>query len=187
MTTDIDEVGVMMRESVENIRDQFDDPQDDFIPVLSLLPQDGQNVMLALDGRWLENDDTKNRLVKTIMIPAIEGVGAKTVATVFSAWQASVPEDTDIEDMPRPSEAENKEEVVLLTVMDSFTVKTWMNIIERSEDSPPTLKGWEELPMNAFSGRFIDSLQQALRDSSGKTDPDFMKILEKQGIELSGE
>lgn len=184
MTTNIDELADIMRESIENIQDNFSDPEDDFIPVLSLLPQDGQNIMLALDGRWLENNQTKDRLIKTVMLPAIEGVGAKTVATVFSAWQASVPEGTDIEDMPRPSEAENKQEVVLLTVMDSFNIKTWMNNIYRDGENPPTLEGWKELPVNAFSGRFVDDLQTALRDSSGKTDPDFLKILEDQGIEL---
>lgn len=187
MTINIDDLAEIMRDSIENIQTQFDDPEDDFIPVLSLAPQDGQNIMLALDGRWLESDETKDRLVKTVMLPAIEGVGAKIVATVFSAWQASVSADTPIEDVPRPSEAENREEVVLLTVMDSFSVKTWMNTIERDDENPPTLKGWQEMPANAFSGRFIDSLQQALRDSSGKTDPDFIKILEDQGIELGKE
>ena len=186
MTQTIDDLADVMRESIENIQTKFDDPKDDFIPVLSLMPQDGQNIMLALDGRWLENDETKNRLVKTVMLPAIEGVGAKTVATVFSAWSAGVPEGTDIEDMPRPSEAENKQEVVVLTVMDSFNVKTWMNVIQRTDEEPPTLKGWEELPVNTFTGRFVETLQEALRDSSGKTDPDFMKILEEQGIELDG-
>lgn len=187
METTIDELADIMRESIENIQQQFDNPDDDFVPVLSLVPQDGQNIMLALDGRWLENDETKNRLVKTVMLPAIEGVGAKTVATVFSAWQARVPEGTKIEDMPRPRDAENREEVVILTVMDSFNVKTWMNVIDRDENKPPTLKGWKEMPTNAFTGRFVDSLQEALRDSSGKTDPDFIKILEKQGIEIGGE
>lgn len=187
MTTSIDELADIMRESIEAIQNNFDDPEDDFIPVLSLLPQDGQNVMLALDGRWLENDSTKDRLVKTVMVPAIAGVGAKTVATVFSAWSASIPEGMELEDMPRPSEAENRQETVVLTVMDSFNVKTWMNNIYRDGENPPTLGDWKELPTGAFTGRFVESLQTALRESSGKTDPDFMKILEEQGIELNDE
>jgi hypothetical protein len=180
----IDDLAEMMRDSVENVQAQFDDPEDDWVPVMSLVPQEGQNVMLALDGRWLKNDSTKRRLVKNVMTPAVSGVGAKLVATVFSAYHVEVPKGMPVEEMIRPSEAEERDEVVMLTVMDSFNVKTWMAIVRRTADSPPELGNWEEIPANSTSGLFIEEIQEALRDSSGRTDEKFMEILEDQGHEI---
>lgn len=180
----IEDLSEIMRESVENIAKEFDRPDDDFMPVMSLVPEEGENVMLALDNQWFENEDTKDRLVDSVMVPAITGIGAKTVATVFSVWYAKTEPDQDWEDMPRPSEHPNRQEAVLVTVMDSFNIRTWIINIVRPDGEIPTLAEWEELGVNAFSGRFIEDVQAALRDSSGRTDPDFMKFLAANGIEL---
>lgn len=182
----IDDLAQMMRESVEGVQSEFDDPEDDWIPVMGLVPQDGQNVMLALDGRWLRSDETKKRLVKNVMKPAITGVGAKLVATVFSAYHVEVPKGMPVEEMIRPSEAaeEDRDEVVMLTVMDSFNVQTWMAVVRRTADSPPVLEEWQEIPVNSTSGLFIEDIQETLRDSSGKTDEKFMELLSEQGHEI---
>lgn len=182
--SDLDDLARIMRESVERIQHEFDEPDDDWIPVMGLVPQEGENVMLALDSRWLTDENTKNELVKKVMIPAINGVGAKTVATVFSVWSAKTDADTDLENF-RASGAPNKEEAVLVTAMDSFKTRSWMIPITRFADSPPALGEWKELPKNAFSGRFVDGIQEALRDSSGQTNPEFMEHLSEQAIELS--
>lgn len=181
----IDFLGRIMKKAVENIGNEFEYSDDDWMPVMGLVPQEGENVMLALDGRWLENDETKHRLVTEVMIPAINGIGAKTLATVFSAWVAQAPKGSKIEDLPRPSESPDRKEVVVITAMDSFNVKTWMIEILRSEDSPPELAEWTEYDENdGVKGSFVEEIQAALRDSSGQTDPDFMKILDEQGIEI---
>lgn len=182
--TNIDDLATVMMEAVEGIQTQFDDPDDDWVPVMGLVPQEGENVMLALDGRWLENDDTKHRLVTDVMIPAINGIGAKTLATVFSAWVAKVPKDANLEDLPRPSDNPDRKEVVVVTAMDSFNVKTWMVEIIRTEDSPPTLAEWELIPHGSQTGRFIEEIQGALRDCNGQTDESFMRLLDKYGVEI---
>lgn len=180
----IENLSSILRESVERIAYEFDEPDDDWIPVMGLVPEDGDNVMLALDYQWFKDDATKDKLVNTVMVPAITGVGAKTVGTVFSVWAAVPDPDVPIEEMVRPSEAENRTEAVLVTVMDSFNIRTWMIPINRFEEKPPTLGEWQEFPGNAYSGRFVEDVQAALRDSSGKTNPAFMKLLSEQGIEL---
>jgi hypothetical protein len=181
----IEDIGNLLRESVEVIGTQFTEPDDDWIPVMGLVPQDGTNVMLAFQGEWLSSEKNKDALVENVMVPAITGVGAKTLGTVFSAWMAEAPADTPIEDLPKPSESPNKKEIVIVTAMDSFSVKTWTVEILRSKDSPPKLSSWEEIKgTTAFSGRFVDEIQEALRDSSGQTDPEFMELLAKEGIEI---
>lgn len=189
MEATINDLADLMRESVENIQKQFDEPDDDFIPVMSLMPQEGENVMLALDTRWLANDETKKKLVKTIMVPAVSGVGAKLVATVFSAWHTVVPEGVPVEEIIKPSEMDEseREEAVLLTVMDSFNVETWMAPITRYDDKVPELGGWQKMATNSISGIFVEGIQEALRDSSGKTSPEFMELLSEQGIEFDSD
>lgn len=182
--SELEELARIMRESVERIQQEFDEPDDDWIPVMGLVPQEGENVMLALDSRWLTDENTKDDLVKKVMIPAINGVGAKTVATVFSVWSAKVDPDVDLENFSA-SNSPDRQEAVLVSAMNSFTRKSWMIPITRFADSPPALGDWYELPDNSFSGRFVDGIQEALRDSSGQTDPDFMEYLSEQTTELS--
>lgn len=187
--SNIEDLSEILREAVERIAENFDEPDDDFVPVMSLVPESGENVMLALDYKWMQDDKTKDSLVKTVMIPAITGVGAKTVGTVFSVWTARPEKGQSYEDMPRPSEHPDREEAVIITVMDSFNVRTWMIPLNRHEGAVPTIGEWSELPANGFSGRFVEDVQSALRDSSGQTNPEFMKLLSEQAIEFddSGE
>ena len=181
----IEELSELLRDAVGRIADAFDEPDDDIVPVMSLVPESGENVMLALDYKWMESEETKDSLVANVMLPAITGVGAKTVGTVFSVWTAQPEEGQDWEDMPRPSEHPDRQEAVLVTVMDSFNVRTWMVPLVRHDESVPTLGEWKELPMNAFSGRFVEDVQGALRDSSGQTNPEFMKLLSEQAVEFN--
>lgn len=181
----IDDLSDLLREAVAKIAEGFDEPDDDFVPVMSLVPESGENVMLAFDGQWMQDDSTKDRLVETVMVPAITGVGAKTIGTVFSVWLARPKKGESYEDMPRPSEHPDREEAVIVTVMDSFNVKTWMVPLNRPEGQMPSIGDWEELPVNAFSGRFIEDVQSALRDSSGQTNPEFMKLLSEQAVEFN--
>lgn len=183
----IDELASVMRDTVEGVQRQFDEPDDDWIPMMGLVPQDGENVMLAIDADWLANDQSKDELVDKVMLPAIDGVGAKTIATMFSAWMSVLPEDTKIEEMVRPSEDPDRVEAIVLTVMDSFKIKTWVVEIDRADGCPPALKEWNEMPVNGFSGRFVDDVQEALRDSSGETNPEFMKHLSTQTEEIIGD
>jgi hypothetical protein len=180
----IKELTQIMREGAEAVQKHFDSPDDDWVPMITLVPQEGQNVMLALDGDWFANEEAKDRLVKKIMLPAVNGVGAKMVATLFSAWSLVLPEDVDLDNLPVPSESDERIEVVIMTVMDSFTVECLYALVERSEDSPPTLGEWKSFEQNTFTGRFVGDIQEALRDSSGQTDKDFMKLLSDQTIQI---
>ena len=183
----IDDLAGVMRETIEGVQRQFDEPDDDWLPMMGLVPQDGENVMLAIDADWLANDKSKDELVEKVMLPAIDGVGAKTIATIFSAWMSVLPEDTKIEEIIRPSEDPDRVEAIVLTVMDSFKIKSWVAEIDRADGFPPALKEWNEMPVNAFSGRFVDDVQEALRDSSGETNPEFMKHLSTQTQEIIGD
>jgi hypothetical protein len=183
--TTIEGLTEIMREGAEAVQKHFDSPDDDWVPMMTLVPQEGKNVMLALDGDWFASEEAKDRLVEKIMIPAVNGVGAKMVATLFSAWSLILPEDVDLENLPVPSESDDRQEVVIMTVMDSFKVKCLYALVERTEDAPPILGEWKSFEQNSFAGRFVGDIQEALRDSSGQTDKEFMELLSEQTIQIS--
>ena len=172
-----------MKEAVESVGRHFNSPDDDWVPIVSLVPQEGDNVMLALDGQWFKDSETKDLLVEKIMVPAVNGVGAKMLATIFSAWTLEV-EDIDPDNLPKPSESDDRKEMVVMTVMDSFSISCYTATIIRHQSAPPELEDWQELEQGVFTGRFVETIQEALRDSSGQTDPEFMEVLHEQTIQI---
>lgn len=77
MEETIEELAEVMQERIANALDSYP------YPVMSLMPQEGENIMLQLDPRWLQDPESKQRLVEKVMLPAIEGVGAKLVPAPY--------------------------------------------------------------------------------------------------------
>ena len=123
-------------------------------PAMSLMPQEGENIMLQLDPAWTKTEESRRRLVEKVMLPAIEGIGAKIIATI----------------LPSP---DSQIEKITLTIIDSFQVESW---------STPkhNIGAWECDTEEQLKNPDLELLQQTLRDSSGKTNPDFITLLEEQ-------
>lgn len=127
-------------------------------PLMSLLPQEGENTMLQLDPRWLQDPESRARLVKQVMLPAITGIGAKMVGTAIPA-----PESEEME----------------LTIINSFRIDHWTAPIYISAQEAAVIGEWQKTE-SANHSETSQELQKAIRDSSGKTNPAFIQLLEEQ-------
>lgn len=155
MEETIEELVEVMKERIENQDAEYPHPS------MSLLPQEGENIMLQLDPRWLGDPESRERLIEKVMLPAIEGSGAKLLAT-------AIPETHDTE------------EVITLTVMNSFRTESLSAPIYLEAGSPAGIGEWQPTDEKHLDKAARESMQEALRDSSGKTNPDFIKLLEEQ-------
>jgi hypothetical protein len=170
----------LLKEGASQVEQAFDHSEDDWLPIMALMPDEGEGhpVMLSLDPKYFDNETTKDMLVEDVMVPAIAGVGAKSVGTVLSAWSAvATEEQRESGNIPRPSQAENRVEVLIITVIDALSVNTSVAKIQRTVDGPPTLSEWEDTQADSMTGRFIDEIQNALRDSDRKQSAEFMQKL----------
>lgn len=155
MQETIEELMEVMRERIENGGEEYPHPS------MSLMPQEGENIMLQLDPRWLGDQESKERLLEKVMLPAIEGVGAKLLATAIP-------------------ETHGGEEVITLTVMDSFRTQSITAPIHLEVGSPAAIGKWQATEEQHLNQGATEKMQGALRDSSGKTNPEFIDLLEDQ-------
>jgi hypothetical protein len=170
----------ILKDGALQIEEAFEHPEDDWLPVMALMPEqeEGHPVLLQLDPKYFDNETTKDMLVADVMVPAIAGVGAKSVGTVLSAWSSvATEEQRESGNIPRPSQAENRVEVLIITVIDALSVNTSVAEIQRTTDGPPTLSEWDDTQADSMTGRFIDEIQNALRDSDRKQSAEFMQKL----------
>jgi hypothetical protein len=179
-------VGII-RQICDRIAADFDAPDSDFAPIMVVLPGDGSDFrVFGLPGELLGGgEEGKDILADEIMVPIIDAVGAKMLAWTMSAWtlelegmnEAAARRAVALAQAQGLSNHPNRVERVMVTAIDSHNVESWSAQIHRTAIAPPTLGEWEDF-MRKFGdkatveGRFLDPLQAALRDSSGKPDPD---------------
>lgn len=174
--------------TAESIGRDFADPEDDWAPVMMTATPRGESFdayTFGFDGNLLASDQTKDVLVDHMMVPLIQGTGAKLVATVFSTWMLKAMPIEDLVDGeyvgPRPSQSPNRIEAVVVTVIAPKRMISRNAEIIRDGVNPPTLSEWEQWDDGEagaiLTGRFAEPLQNALNNSSGKIDPKWMKII----------
>jgi hypothetical protein len=167
-------------EIVESVCSDFTNPDDDFVPVMQVQSGDGKMWAFGIDPRFMQSDAAKDILAERIMAPAIIETGGVAVATVLSAWYAVIDKD-DLEEgqeIPRPSELPQRKEIVMVTAISADDAVCFHAEILRDGKNPPTLGPWEEMkeaPM--LQGRFFDPLRQALKESTGEPNPEFVLLM----------
>lgn len=174
----------MVKDGVEAVGKSFEQPDDDWMPVLFLLDADNQGTWVGIDGRFMASPESKNRLMRDVIKPMIAASGAKKMATVFSAWGVQLDKD-EVEERGAPSVPPSKHpdrmEMVMVTCFDSEKVVSYQANIQRDDENPPTLAAWEELP-EGMTGRFVDGVQDTLRDSSGRPNERYTEMMNKGEI-----
>ena len=135
--------------------------------------------------------EAKDFLAEGMMVPIITGTGAKLVATVFSSWQIRFEGDEALKHLangdytgPRPSQSPQRIEAVMVTAISPTKIVVRGAEIHRDNVHPPTLERWDQWDEEGngfFSGRFTTPLQAALRDSSGKVNEKWLKLVFGEG------
>ena len=156
----MDEILQTIRQSATDIADQFTDPDDDWMPVAFFEMGDG--TVVPMGGDLMRN---KELFVSVIMPMTIQKLHAQSVALIVSAWV--ITSDTPDPDVP-PSQHPDRIEVVLLTHVTADETEAWRAYIDRDPLGlrPPRLGEWDhwEDEGGVIGGRFVDSIQEALRE-----------------------
>jgi len=175
-------------ESAEDVGRSFTEADDDWVPIMQTATPLGEEFIVytfGFEGAMLANDRNKDLMAEQMMKPLITGTGAKLVALVMSAWTVKF-EGEDAwnaylsGNIPRPSAHPNRVEIVAITVIAPTKIMTRTAEILRDGTNPPTLGPWEHMESGEgiiVEGRFSANLQEALRDSSGKVDKKFMRLV----------
>lgn len=151
--------------------ERFDDPDDDWSPMLFV--SDGEEIRLVLPlavSGLLVDGPSKDVLFGRI-VPLFVGAvkGAEAAGMVLSSWMVKTdPEDLDsVRDVMADAAANalhvrpDRTEVLTVTAADADGVTNWVTEIKRDGLNPPTLGGWSM--SDEIEGRVGDGLRSALR------------------------
>lgn len=141
----------------------FTEPDDDWTPVVFMENAEGTRATMPIE-QFMENDQMKDMLTELIIPQTIQKFGATRVVMVLSVWSSKLPKGVDWRDRPRPSEALDRTEALIVSEYTTEGITRWSSAeIIRHEDSPPTLGEWDESPIDGFEGRFVNPIVDALR------------------------
>lgn len=182
---DIDGIANHIKETVEEIGKNLP-PDADWMPVMEVFDSENNGYVVGLTG--FESGEKSSQA----MCLAIDQLGGKMVGTVFTAWAVNA-KDVMPDDLIRPgmraSSHPDRFEMLIITVMDSNNVKAVAAKIIRDPNQPPVLDEWVPWGQGGctgtgenhgkLTGQFVEPLQDALRDSSGIPNPEFLKALQK--------
>lgn len=155
----------VVKDAATSMPTLFEEPDDDWAPVAMILGykegQEGLGVGVApIPPAWLED---KDELVK-LLRKAIKEYRAVAIGLVLSAWMLRLEKD-EVEhpelDLPRPSESEDREEILTVSILAANEEHFLMAEIKRDNENPPTLGEWET--SDDSSGRFVEPLVDALK------------------------
>jgi hypothetical protein len=174
---DLNEFGMWTRGVVEQIGEGFTDHDEDWFPVMVIMPGDkSKPVVTAFDPAYLETSHTKEILATQVMPAMINGFGGKAISMVQSVWILKLdhlPEEEANEIYERVqreglANEPNRVEQVMVISVNSHDIDVWGAEIDRDGTNPPRLGEWEHMESGDWSGRFVEPIQAALRDSSGR-------------------
>lgn len=130
-------------------------PGTDPAPVLTLDTPRGV-MLVQLDPRSFDSRLSRIELVHGFAIPMIAEHGATQVAWSFAAWLAS-------NSQVRPSQDPNRQEAVVVTVIDRERHEVWQGELHRN-GSQAMIAGWHPWAPNEADGPLlIQPIQEALR------------------------
>jgi len=150
-----------LKEAVEEIGRTFDEPDDDWLPMVFLISNRGKTFDTVPVFEFMQNEGTKDLLARVVIPDLIRKTGADVFGFVASAWvlKNDGPEirpnmsDEEIEAIKQRVMAEisaiggvknhpDRSEIVALEVISLTRYETWTADIIRHDDGPPTLAEW---------------------------------------------
>lgn len=149
---------------------KFLPPEDDWLPVLFLIKD--QNT--ALVGLPPANTESEKILTAVIIRTTIRKTNPDAVCYLSTAWKGSMDANRFMDQesfdeayskgwIPRPSQDPDKEEIVILVMMNrQKETGCIMGFVERRKNLHPLIKRWEELggKNTGIGGRFGDAIEQ---------------------------
>ena len=147
------------KDSVEEVRQQFTDSNDDWAPVVLLERKDGAKAPMFLDfhkSLWPEAIST---LVKELEVIKVAMVNSSWTLQ-FKSHEEREEWEADEDSLP-PSEHPQGIETLLVTVYDAERTEAWAARIIRHEEKPPVLEDWTLA--DQAEGAMVSAISEALR------------------------
>jgi hypothetical protein len=139
-------------------RDALNDleaPQADIPPLLvAKTPKGYLSVQLEMPQEPDQRD-----MVADYMMALIACSRATEAVFICTAWMATA----TLADMRRPSEREDKNEVLVLAHDNGDTTSLWMAGLTRHENRPPDMGLWKHDEESTMGGRFAEALSLGLK------------------------
>jgi hypothetical protein len=145
---------------------KFREPDDDWPMSLMLVhPGDERPALVRLPG-WVSNSDEAKEALGKALGDLARLTKPLMVAMIQSTWVApALPDEPDPEQpRVRPADRPDREERVLVIVLDTEIERSHFAAIRRRRRRPPVLGPWEQWPHeHGIAGRLIEPLREALR------------------------
>jgi hypothetical protein len=135
---------------------------DDFIPFVMVMDERDKEFFVGL-GHMPTEPDGKDRLADMIMALCIVH-GAVEVVFGSSAWSATTSPDDD-SDLP-PSQRPDRKEVAYISAANREGIRAIRVAPMVRENGKVGVGLWEQLPIEAISGRFAEALHLGIKLSS---------------------
>lgn len=156
-----DKVRKDTRRAIDDIQKDFLRPDEDWMSIAQLYSYTNKQVSIV--PMQYENDREKD-MVASLIAAAVIPLDVDVVTFVFSAWRVSLHKDAtpeEIEKARHASQHNDREEILLLTVVSADRTIIEMAPIIRDDKAPPRLGEWESQGVPAES-RFIDPVVRQL-------------------------
>jgi len=154
-----EQFGERIRSLVEGRQKQFTQPDDDWDSIVYFQINDDEgdvaigNLKHVLSQHWGNRDAIVLKLAQEM-----SQRNAVRVALVLNFW-TKPDDDSEV----APEKHPDRGEALIILLADSEDAVEWKALIERHEDSPPTLGEWACSPAPRTGGRFNTLLQVLLR------------------------
>lgn len=172
MELDLDALAEHMRSAAEGVGESFEDPDDDWSPVLVVV-SDTEVSMISFE---IPDEGAKKDLFGHVIPDAVKRVLPETqrCAFVVSAWtldtgedEAKAQEHKDWLQNRRPGEQirdhPDHVETLMLYAMDrDGDSEFWLARIQRDGEHPPTLEEWTPIEVGRMEGRVTKMLKRIL-------------------------
>lgn len=138
----------------------FTRPMDDW-PMTVVTEHSGESPHAFDLPDWIANSDNAKEALGVALAAAARETKPTKVALISSAWMIKRPPDEPLPDKP-PSQHADRQEIVMVVVVDAERSEGWMAEIKRFRAKPPTLGAWQGSEPGV-AGRLAGPLIEALR------------------------
>jgi hypothetical protein len=167
----LDRVMAVAQNGVEDVGREFEEPDDDWRPLLIIETKTHDGVLVWFDPRFLGSPEGKDALAYTVIPELIKTHDGIAVAMVTSAWYVSVDkrEDFTMPESGSLADHPGREEAVFVNGMTATRHRFAQATIHRTDDGPPTLGPWkvhaddgQTNPPFHMEGRMVEPIRRAL-------------------------
>jgi hypothetical protein len=147
---------------VRDVGHAFTTADADWAPAALLALPDGSILVAMLDMNFFASEALKDTLADDVLPALVAQHKANKLALVLSAWMRVLAADAP-DDGIRPSQAPDRQEVLVVGVYDAERVEVHLARILRDGKRPPRLARWNIESADA-SGRFFGQrVQEVMR------------------------